>query len=346
MDQLNLIASNKSIENEIQVLQSRALMEDVVKKLFLYAPLSQKGKVKSGDAYMLSPVVVEAKNIDSIIEVENVDFDYDKNSQTILLNNKDKYPINQFVSTPYGVLKFTNNTLYRPSTDSHKQLSFSLINPNLVTVNILSGLVITSNSAFVNLSFKDIIPQRAVNILNALIDLYEIRSVEEKNTLSRSTLGFLNERLNVMGKDLDSIEKKIQQFKSGSNVYIGEQGATYLGGVADADRKLNEINTQTAVLNEMEKYVSSQAGKGSMVPSTLGISDPTISTLLNKLYTSETEYDKLKKTIGENNPRMIALADEINKIRPSILDNVKNQQASLNASRQSLYATRSTPKRT
>jgi capsular exopolysaccharide synthesis family protein len=340
MDQLNLIASNKSIENEIQVLQSRALMEDVVKKLFLYAPLSQKGKVKSGDAYILSPVVVEAKNTDSIIEVENVNFDYDKNLQTILLNNKDKYPINQFVSTPYGVLKFTNNTLYRPSTDSHKQLSFSLINPNLVTVNILSGLVITPNSAFVNLSFKDIIPQRAVNILNALIDLYEIRSVEEKNTLSRSTLGFLNERLNVMGKDLDSIEKKIQQFKSGSNaVYIGEQGATYLGGVADADRKLNEINTQTAVLNEMEKYVSSQAGKGSMVPSTLGISDPTISTLLNKLYTSETEYDKLKKTVGENNPRMIALADEINKIRPSILDNVKSQQASLNASRQSLYAT-------
>jgi tyrosine-protein kinase Etk/Wzc len=115
IESLNLIASKKAIENEIEVLQSRALMEKVVKGLFLYAPLTQKGKVKESDAYVLSPVIVQARNPDSIVEVAKVDFSYDKNTQTVILDGKDKYPINQFVSTAYGTLKFKPNVFYIPT---------------------------------------------------------------------------------------------------------------------------------------------------------------------------------------------------------------------------------------
>ncbi len=58
---LNLIASKKNIENEMEVLKSRALMEKVVKSLHLYAPITQEGKVKEGDAYAISPVMIEVK---------------------------------------------------------------------------------------------------------------------------------------------------------------------------------------------------------------------------------------------------------------------------------------------
>jgi capsular exopolysaccharide synthesis family protein len=341
MDQLNLIASNKSIENEIQVLQSRALMETVVKRLFLYAPILQQGKIKAGDAYMLSPIVVEVKNTDSMIEVKEVNFDYDNTSSIVLLNKKDKFPVNQFVNTPYGVLRFVPNYYYRPFMESpNRQLSFSLENPSNVAVDILKGLVVTSNSALVNLSFKDPIPQRAINILNNLIDIYEERSVEDKNVLSKNTLAFVNERLAVLGKDLDSIEKKVQQFKSGSNaVNISDQGGFFLNAATTTDQKIGEINNQAAVLDEMEKYVTGASAKGALVPSTLGIGDPTLTGLLNKLYTSEIEYDKLKNTLGENNPKMIALADEIGKMKPDILNNIKSQKATIGASRQSLSAT-------
>ncbi|GAB2830793.1 GumC family protein [Ferruginibacter profundus] len=339
-DELNLIASSKNIENEIQVIQSRALMEGVVKKLLLYAPLSQKGKIKSGDAYMLSPIVVEASNTDSMMEVQHVDFVYDKTSQTVLLNGKDRYPLNQFVSTPYGMLRFSPNHWYQPSVESSKQLSFALINPSAVAVGILKGLVVTTNSALVNLSYKDPIPQRAVNVLNNLIDLYEKRSIEDKNVLARNTLAFINESLADLGKDLDSIERKIQQFKSGSDaVNVSEQGTVYLNGVAGAEQKLGELSTQSAVLNQMEKYVTNKTteGTGALVPSSLGINDPTLTTLVTKLSNSESEYDKLSKTVGVNNPKMLALREEIDKLKPSILDNIKNQKANLNASIQSVY---------
>ena len=339
-DQLNLIASNKNIENEIQVLQSRALMEAVVKKLCLYAPLSQKGQVKSSDAYMQSPVVVEARNIDSISGAQNVNFDYDKTSQTVLLNNKDRYPINEFVSTAYGVLKFSPNPWYQPSIESSRQLSFSLEDPSGVAVGALRGLIVTSNTAFVTLSYKDQLPQRAVNILNSLIELYQTRSIEDKNILSRNTLAFINESMGSLKKDIDSIQQKVTQYRSGSNaINISEQGASYLNGISYADQELNKMKLQSTALDQLEKYITSKGSEGGLVPSTLGVSDPTLTNLLTRLNTAEAEYDKSKKTVGENNPRMIALADEISKIKPSILENVKSQQASLNATKQSMSAT-------
>lgn len=344
IEEFNRISSKKVIENEIEVLQSRALMESVVKKLFLYAPLMQKGKVKQSDAYVISPVIVEVKNPDSLLEIAKVDFTYDKNTQTVLLNGKDKYSINEFVNTPYGVIKFATNKYYTPTSESTKQLSFALLSPKNVADGLTHGLKIASarQSAIVDISFRDAIPQRAVNILNSLISIYDEQSIDEKNSLARKTLDFVNEQLGIVVKDLDSIQKKVQQYRAGSNaVDVSSTGQLYLQNVSANDQKLGDVNTQLAALNEVEKFVTSKGTQGGIVPSTIGVSDPMLSTLMNKLYTNELEYDKLKKTVGENNPTLTTLSDEINKIRPSIMENIKSQKAGLNAARQSIYSTNS-----
>jgi capsular exopolysaccharide synthesis family protein len=341
LESLNLIATKKLVENEIEVLQSRVLMESVVKKLYLYAPITQKGKVKESDAYTLSPVTIEARNPDSMGEAEKVPFSYDKNTKTILLNGKDKYPINEFVSTPYGTLKFSSNPYYSPSTESEKQLFFSLIDPRVIASILTKGLKITSarQSAILDISFRDAIPQRAVNILTQLIDIYGRKSIEDKNMVAKSTLAFVNEQLGILGKDLDSIEKKVQHFKSGSDaVNIGAQGELVLQNVADNDKKLGDVSSQLAMLNKAEELIVNK--QGGILPSTMGVDNQTAA-MMNKLYSSEQEYNNLKATVGENNPKMLALAEEINKMRPTILENIRNQRASLSAAKQSLYSTNS-----
>ncbi len=306
----------------------------------------QKGKVKESDAYYLSPITVEVRNTDSIIGVEKVNFRYDKNTKTVLLDDKDKYTLNEFVNTPYGVLKFEPNIYYNLSLESDKQLSFALDDPSNVAAYLLKGLEVASakQSQIVEISYKDPIPQRAINIINGLITIYEQKSILDKNTLATSTLSFINERLNLLKRDLDSTEKKVQQYRTSNNaVEIGGQSSIYLGSVAENDQKLGEVSTQMAMLNEIEKSVS-QSGKDgtSIVPSTIGAGeDPMLTSLMTKLHTSQLEYDKLKQTMGENNPKMIALADEISKTRPNILANIQSRKASLTAARQSLYKTNS-----
>lgn len=54
--------------------------------------------------------------------------DVDTTNKKVILNDKYQYPLGEVVSTPFGRLKFVQNTNYEES-EKPKQLYFSLINP-------------------------------------------------------------------------------------------------------------------------------------------------------------------------------------------------------------------------
>jgi capsular exopolysaccharide synthesis family protein len=64
-----------------------------------------------------------------------------------------------------------------------------------------------------------------------------------------------------------------------------------------------------------------------------------LSGLLEKLYTSELEYERLRKTTAENNPILLSVRNEIDKIKPSILENIQSQRRNLEAGRKNLNST-------
>ncbi|WP_238395844.1 GumC family protein [Pontibacter pudoricolor] len=113
----------------------------------------------------------------------------------------------------------------------------------------------------------------------------------------------------------------------------------YLQNVGDNDRKIAEINTQLAVLDNVERYVISKNNAAGIVPSTLGVDDPVLSQLLQKLYDSEIQYKRLAKTTAENNPVLISLNNEIENVRPGILENIRHQRVNLQASLNNLTST-------
>jgi len=348
MESLDQISSKKIVENEIEILQSRTLMVNVVNDLGLYAPVYDEGKVNSISAYVLSPISIISPNPDSMETPDaKIYFSYDNKNQTVLLNNQHRYPINQIVNTPYGNLKFVPNVNFEHSDNKTKQkFYFELLSPSGVASSLLTGLKAEASSklsSVIDLSFRDQVPKRAEDILNQLLHAYDLASIAEKDKLASNTLSFVQVRLSAVAHDLDSIEKKIQQYKSGRDaVDVSAQGQMFLQNVSANDQKIGELSTQLSVLNQVEKFVTNNENNSAIVPSTVGVSDPMLTQLMDKLYNSELEYDKLKKTVGENNPSLIALRDQISKIKPSILQNIHSQQQSLSAAKQNLNATNGT----
>jgi capsular exopolysaccharide synthesis family protein len=343
VESLDQISSKKIVENEIEIIQSRKLMENVVRELGLYAPIYHQGDVNDVLAYTSSPVSVVALFPDSLQYFKRIDLNYNKNEQQVILDHQYNYPLDSFVHTPYGRLKFIPNKYFTSDT-THKQLYFSLNQPKDLVPGFLSGLqaqAASKLSSIVDLSYVDPDPVRAENILNQLIESYQESANEEKDALAKNTLKFVNERLSLVSHDLDSIEKKVQQFKSGNRaVDISSQGQLFLQNVSANDQKLGDVNTQLAVLDKVQQFVNSNNNsKAGIVPSTLGISDPQLNLLIDKLYNSELEYDNLKKTVGENNPSLVSIKDRIDKIKPSISSNIKSMKQSLVATRDNIAAT-------
>jgi tyrosine-protein kinase Etk/Wzc len=339
IESLNLISTKKIVENEIEVLKSRSLMNDVVKHLMLYAPVFQEGKWTDASAYENSPVKIEAKNPDSLIEAEKIYFEWRAVPASVIIDQKIYYA-DQWVKTPFGELKF-NSTGRVPKEGGN--LYFSLVNPRNITLHLLGNLSVGSVnklSTVVAIRIKGEVPSRAEDILNNLIQVYSNAAVRDRNSLAANTLSFLEDRLALIAHGLDSIELRLQLYKSRKGaVDIGSQGQLFLQNVSANDQKVGDVDIQLAAIDQVEAYLQSKDNRGGIVPSTLGLSDPLLSQLLTKLNDAELQYEKLKKTTGENSPLLISVADQIDQLKPSILENIQNQRRSLMASKSKLHAT-------
>lgn len=341
MESLDQISSKKIVENEIEVLQSRQIMQDVADKLNLYSPISEKKLFGYRSAFSTSPVDVRVANPDKIETELNIPFEYDPRTKQVVVNKTERFPLDKVVKTPFGELEFVKNVNYKWNIESG-DFSFSLYKPKDLVPALLRNLKVEPAgklSSIVNLSYRDEIPRRAEEILNQLINSYREAEMDEKNSLAKNTLDFVNERLAIITKDLDTIQQKAQAFKSGKDaVDISTQGQLYLQNVSDNDQKLSEVNTQLSVLGQVENFVKDNKSEG-IVPSTLGVSDPLLSELLTKLNTLELEYEKGRATIGENNPKLIEIKDQISKLKPNILKNISSQQRSLQAMKSTISST-------
>ncbi len=344
LESLDVLDSKKLIENEIEVIQSRGVMTDVVKSLDLYATIYQQGKVRAALAYQTSPVKIKALHPDSLSKVEFITLKFDSAKGQLILNNNQNfaYKLNQWVATPYGTLQFVANKNYIPS-DQPKDFYFNLSRPRNVATSLLNNLSASASgklSTIIDLSYLDEVPKRAEDILNGVINAYDKSSLNEKSILAKNTLDFVEARLAIVTHELDSIERQIQQYKSGAKATnLSSQGELFLQNVSDNDQKLSEVNNQLSVLNEVEKFVTSDAANGGIVPSTVGVNDPVLTQLVNKLYTAELEYEKQKQTVGENNPILRSITEQIDKIKPDISSNIRSQRRSLEATKNSLYST-------
>ena len=339
IQEMNQLSSKKIIENEIEVLKSRELMDEVVKNLHLYARIYEKKESKYVPAYTTSPVTIQAMSPDSITGANEVYFNYDKAKGQVIIGNK-AFPVNEWVNTSYGILKF----IFRPVAGSSTEpMYFSISRPKYVSPSFLGGLSISSaskQSSVINLKILDEVQHRSADVLNGLIAAYNNAAIKDKNKLATTTLKFVDERLDIVGKDLTDIETKLQKYKSDRGaVEVSSQGQMFLETVNVNDQKLGDVNVRIAVLDQIENYVRAKDNTGGIVPSTVGVDDPLLSSLLTKLYDYELEYDKLRTTTGEGSSILLSLNDRINKIKPSILENINNQKKSLEASRSNLYST-------
>jgi tyrosine-protein kinase Etk/Wzc len=339
LEALDLFGEKKIVENEMEVLHSRSIVSQVVLDLHLYAPIYEKG-IFDKSAFLTSPVFIELKSPEVQTE-DPVNFKYDPTNNEIVIDKK-TYSVNNWEISPWGMIRFSENPLYVKSTEE-KHFYFSLLGARDVVSQLQAALEITPSSKLstvVDLKIKDAVPQRGEAILNDLIDDYIKASIDDKNMEASNTLKFVDRRLQLMGKELDTMETGIQKFRTDKGVVdISQQSHQYLENVGENDKKLSEMGVKLAALDQIEKYIASKNDEPGLVPSTFGIDDPMLTQMLAKLYDSEIQYEALRKTTAENNPILLSIKNEINKIKPSILENINNQRKSLEAGKINLSAT-------
>ena len=341
LESLNLMSAKKIIENEIEILQSRTIIEKVVSNLNLYVPIFVEDGFNNISAYKQSPITIELLHPEIIkFSVDNIKFKFIRTSNSIELDRKHSYPVNQWVKTIYGVMKFNYNPLYDYNDSA---FFFKILSKEDATNNILSNLKITATnklSSIINLQYKDASPLLAEDVLNDIIQSYNYIISHEKNALALNTLSFIDKRLHIISHDLDEIESRIQQYKGKRQaVDISTQGQLFLQNVSMNNQQLSDIEMKISIIDDLESVISKKNGATIVLPSTLGAIDPNLSQLVSTLNNYDFDYQKLKITVADNNPILVSLVDQINITRNRIKDNISSYRKSLITNKNSLYST-------
>lgn len=332
------ITPKKTIDNEREVLTSNPILDKVVEDLALYAPIFQRRKLSTLPAYTSSPLQVIAKDPSKLSISKKINFSTD--GKAVHMDDKN-FPLNSWVKTKYGTLMFMANAHQKnPETG---EFVVYLMPTKKASASLAGRLKVTEAnklSTILNVSLMDEDPIRAEDILNQVLKVYQAAAIDEHNRLAANTQEFVNQRLAAVQDELLTIESNLQNYRSTRGaVDVGTQGKLYLENVSNNDQKVGEINMQLSVLNQVEKYVRSKNLSGGIVPSTVGINDPGLTQMVKDIYELQLNAESLRKTTGENNPMFVSYTDQIDKIKPQILQNLENQRSSLTASRGNLSST-------
>ena len=132
-----------------------------------------------------------------------------------------------------------------------------------------------------NISLVDAVPKKGEDILNKLIEQYNLQAVKEKNVTASNTIDFINSQLDTLMRELNNTERRIEEYRRLNNISdMGTENSLMVQSSKEIEAQLSEIKTQTEVLNYLEEYLQDPESTGIEVASNLSIIDETLTGLV------------------------------------------------------------------
>jgi capsular exopolysaccharide synthesis family protein len=341
MPELEQSSSPKNAEAEIEILRSKNLVSQVVNNLQLWTTYTYKNGLKKKDLYGTSPfkfiALKKPAEYNNKIEV----FIKDKNTFEIenLSGQKQAIKFNQSFKDASGTWLLKPTELLDQYIGS--TIMVNLSNPETVSNDYIKSLdahLLDKLSPTIGLFITDEVPQRGKDFLNSLITAYNNAALNEQKRTTKSTIDFIDNRLSSLTGELNTAEKQVEGYRSSQGLTdINSQAKVYLENVQSNDAKLNEVNVQLNVIDGIEQYVNSSSNNGS-APATIGITDPSLNSLIEKLSDLQLKRSALLATTPEKNPLFEPINKQIALTKAAIKETIRGIKSSLLSSRRELQS--------
>lgn len=342
---------NGPIHNEIGIFRSKRMMTEVVKELNLNVRFFRNEKLKDIEVYNNKPFSLQLLNFDEekfltlnrneenspyLIKVET--------DSTFILSNEvldteESFGFGKTISLPYADILLTPNFSALDELDEtsrEEPIEIRFATPDNVASYYrekVEVLLNDDNSGIVDFLLEDPVREKAQDILNQMIFRYNKEAIEDKNLVSRNTAKFIEERLQIITQELDSVETGKEQFKRANQLTdIEAESQVFIENVNDFRNRQLEVETQLELANTMLEYLQSE-GKGELLPSNLGFNEEGVVQVIQTYNQLVLERDRILVGSTERNPVIINLNNQIRQIRQNVVQSLQNLRTSLRIAR-------------
>lgn len=327
---LGIINTKSNLENEIEILKSRTLMQRVCRQLHLNISYSVERSPLELDLYQASPIEIQSKENDSLFYESSGSFIYMplNASEFIIKRNETekKYTYNQFIDLGFGefrIIKKREESIY-----ANEEI-FVSVRPIATVADIytkkLSIETINAKSNVIRMRVRDAVVIRAKQVLNALTQQYKQDAINDKNQASINTAEFIGERIRFITAELSELEGNAEDFKRKNNlVDIPSETSIYLSTESDFSKLILETSIQLELSKYFYNYLNTEKEETELLPADLGLADETVTLMLEKYNEAVLKRNRVLKGAGPNNPDAIQLKEQLSRSRENIMQSVRN----------------------
>ena len=343
---IDIFQTSTNVNNEIQSLQSPSVMLDVVKRLHLDISYYTDGKfykkVLYGRSSPYSVFFYELQDNESVaftispVQKGQIKLtDFSRNGEDI--DGEITVMLNDSVKTPVGKLmvKSTNDT-----DAFNAPIYVSRIGYQAATSAYSSNLSVAlsdEKSTVINLSFNDVCIQRAEDILNTVIAVYNENWIKDKNQIAVSTSAFISDRLGVIEQELGNVDENISSYKSEHLLPDVQAAASmYMTQSSETNAQILALNTQLSMARYIRNYLTNATSKNQLLPANSGIESQGIEQQIANYNTMQLRRNDLVANSSEKNPLVIDMDQSLENMRHAIVTSIDNHITTLNTQLRSL----------
>ena len=328
----------RSVDNEVYILQSRRLMEEVVKRYDLGTNYSVSGRIRTSDIYGSTPLLVKFITA-APSDAGSFKYTIKKDGKVAIDDFRDRKgeeqsfkataEVGDTITTPLGKIVFVPTPYIDQYTD--KRVNVTKYPLNEITEAYRKRLqcnITDKMASVINISMTDVVPKRAEDVINGIIDAYNADAINDKREISNLTEKFINERLLTLGQELNVADDEIASFKKENRIYSPQEEASLSAEeIARLKKESMSLEGSLEIAQYILDYVRNDASGSSLIPAaTVSMSGASsaLASQIDMYNTNVLNYQRLLAESSENSPVIMDLKAQISSVRGAIITSLES----------------------
>lgn len=327
--------SKINLENEVEVLKSYPILEEVVRNLNLTTSFFAIGDIMESLEVTVPFEYSSERIADSITKEEYRLNITDGGLEVIDYNNDDK----TYLFKEFSTYKATHDLPFEihnidKGIWSENYEGFDIIFQPIddIVASLKKDIIIESvgkESEIISLSLKSTNKEYAENVINELIKVFNKDGIQDRQLIHKRTIDFVNDRYAYLSMELDSIEIVKQLYKVDNNlVDLSANSAISLEQSFKSEENIFSVENQISVTNILIATLNNSDLE--LLPANIGIENAEINSLISDYNQTILERKKLILSAGLNNPSIKQMDNIISDSRSNIIFSLQNHLSQLN----------------
>ena len=328
-----LVDPYRNFYNEIYIIKSIPLIQEVVEELNLMISYRHEGNVRTSEVYNLFPFTTILLSDSTNVAGGSFRFKILNDEKFIIKLNENSSIEGSFNDT----INLNGIELYFAKPDNVSLHRFDGVEFILTIQNSLqlakqfaARLTIEwaeQGSSVVNIGLTGEVPEKNVDFLNQLAVEYAEYDLEKKVQTASKTIDFIERQLSEIEDSLTIYETKLENFKvQNYTTELDSRSATLLANLENLESEKGEILIYKNYFDYLRNYLNNPDKELEQVvlPTMVGINDAVINNLLTRLLDVQNTIKQLPDQVENNNPLVNTAYKQLQEIKRQLLESIKN----------------------